>query len=166
MLGEFADEGGVQRGEAGGPDHRMLLSHASLRRRGPGTANGTANGNASRRREGGSSRRDATLLEDEAPIGLPVPLAQQVRGDQDGGAAARRRVQLGVQEAAPVGVEAEAGLVEHQDRCVRQRLDGQREALARAAGEAAGRLAAHVGQAPPLLGPVDPLAIDRPRSRA
>ena len=69
----------------------------------------------------------------------------------------RRRAQPRLQQAAPVGVEAQARLVEHEDGRVRQVEHGEAEALPRAAREPAGH---HVREL--LRGP----SASRPRPRA
>ena len=86
-------------------------------------------------RPDGSSRPTRPASSDQAAIGLSVPLAEQVRCYENSCAAACGCPQFRVKEAAPVRIEAEPGLVEHQYRRVGQREHGERQTLARAAGQ-------------------------------
>jgi len=62
---------------------------------------------------------DQPAVEHEAAIGLPFPLAEQVRGDEDGSAARGFAVKMRLQPPPPVGIQAQPGFVEHQQKAVR-----------------------------------------------
>ena len=81
---------------------------------------------------------NAAVFEHEATIGLPLPLTQEMGGDENSRATTSHCVQFPMQEPPPVRIEAQARLVEHQDGRLRQRQDSERETLPRASGQPAG----------------------------